>query len=282
MSLFLAVFSLNLRVQMGRILLFVLATLIFSSCGDFNKVMKSNNYSLKFQRAFTYYQKKDYTRALSLLEQLRDRYKGLDSMEIIYYYTAYSNFGIEDYEIAALYFKDYAENFTSSPRLQECAYMSVYCQYLSIGSHELDQSSTIKTIGALQTYINHYPSSPYAEKCNVHMDILRNKLQLKQYEIVMQYYNMGDYRAAVVSSKNTLKTFPDIAQKEDLEFLAVQAQYLFATNSVEKKKLLRFQEALDYWKEYNYINHEKGKRFKEASELKRKIDLEIKKIKDTL
>ncbi len=270
---------------MGRILLLVVLTLGMVSCGDFNKVMKSKNASLKFQRAVMYYNKKkkaDYGRALSLLEQLRDVYKGRDSMEIVYYYSAYANYGMEDYEIAALYFKDYTENFTNSPRLQECAYMAVYCQFLSIGTYELDQSNTVKTIGALQSFINRYPNSPYAEKCNGHMDILRKKLQTKQYEYVKQYYNMGDYRATVVSAKNTLKSFPDIEQKEELEFLAIKAQYLYAINSIEKKRLVRLNEALENYREYNNANRGKGKYAKDAEDLKKKIDLAIKKLKESI
>jgi outer membrane protein assembly factor BamD len=266
---------------MGRTLLFLLVSTFLFSCGDFNQVLKSKNPTYKFQRAVGYYQKQDYPRALQLLEDLRETYKGRDSMEIIYFYSAYANYGIKDYDIAALYFKDYVENFTTSPRLQECAYMAVYCEFLSIGTYELDQSSTIKTIGALQSFINHYPFSPFAEKCNGHIDVLRKKLQTKQYQIVMQYYNMGDFRAAVVSAKNTLRSFPDLEQKEELEFLCIQAQYLFAKNSVEKKRLLRYQEAIDYWKEYTYINHASGKYAKDAAELKAKIDQEIKLIKET-
>lgn len=275
-------FSLISRVQMGRILLLTIVVLVFSSCGDYNKVMKSKNYTLKFQRAVAEYNKKDYPKALGLLEQLRDRYKGLDSMEIVYYYSAYANFGIEDYEIAALYFKDYTENFTNSPRLQECAYMAVYCRFLSIGSYELDQSTTAEVIGALQSFTNKYPNSPYAEKCNVHMDELRNKRQTKQYEHVIQYYKMGDYRAAVVSAKYTLKVFPDSDKKEELEFLTIKSQYLYALNSIEKKRLVRLNEALDNWKEYNYINRGKGRYAKEADALKKKIELDIKKLKETI
>lgn len=269
---------------MPRVVISAILIVLFSSCSEFGKLVKSKNQTLKFNKAVEYYNqktKKGYTKALTLLEQLRENYKGQDSMEIVYYYTAMANYGIKDYEFAALYFKDFTENFPNSPKLVECAYMHVNCQFLSIGTYELDQSNTIKTIGSLQSFINNYPNSTYAELCNAHIDVLRRKLMRKQYEIVMQYYDMGDFRAAVVSARNTLKSYPDMEQKEELEFLMAKAQYLFAFNSIDKKRLERMNEALENWKEYQAINGNTGAHHREADALKKKIDQELHKLKQT-
>jgi outer membrane protein assembly factor BamD len=260
----------------------VWVVLFFASCGDYSKVFKSKNPSLKYNKAMELYNKKDYARALPLLEQLRETYRGTDSMETVYYYTAYCHFGMGDYEYASMFFKDYTESFTRNKRAVECAYMAVYCDVLSIGSYELDQSNTKRVIGELQTFINYYPSSSYAGKCNEHIDQLRAKLQLKEYEMVIQYYDQGHYRAAVVSARNTLKSFPDLEQKEELEFMTIKAQYLYAVNSIEKKRLERMTEALENYKEYVYVNGTSGKYYKEAVALKAKIENNINKLKETI
>lgn len=260
----------------------LISLLCAASCSDYNKVFKSKDTGLKYARAIQLYEEKDYTRSLNLLDQLRDNFRGNDSMESVYYYTAYCHYYLKDYSYAALFFKDYTENFTRSPKLVECVYMSVYCDYLDVKSYELDQSNTKHVIGELQTFINYYPNSSYAPKCSDLIDILRKKLQQKEYEWVVAYMNQGQYRAAVVSAQNTLKLYPDIEQKEELEYMAIKAQYLYAINSVEKKKRERFVTALDLWKEYNYVNGSKGKYYKDASDLKEKIEKEIQKLKETI
>lgn len=267
---------------MKRYAFAILAILILAACGDYSKVFKSKDLSLKYKKAIELYNKKDYSRALTLFEQLNDAYKGLDSMKIVYYYTAFCNYHQGDYQYAYLFFKDYSENFPTDPRATECAYMAVFCQFKSVGDYELDQSNTVKTIGALQTFINYYPNSEYVQRCNEHIDVLREKLQKKEYEMTMQYFRQGHYRAAVTAARNTLKSFPDIVWKEELEFLTVKSQYLYAQNSIETKKLERYKEALDNWKEYNYINGSKGEHYKEALQLKEKIESEIKKINNPI
>jgi outer membrane protein assembly factor BamD len=271
-----------LQVQMRAAQFLLIFSVLLFSCGDYNKIVKSKNNTLKYNKAVELYEKKDYTRAIQLFDQLRESYKGKDSLEPVYYYTAYCHFGLGDYEFASLFFKDYTENFTRNKRLVECAYMAIYSDFLSIGSYELDQSETKEVIGALQTFINYYPLSSYVAKCNEHIDVLTKKLQQKEFDWVLMYLKQEQYRAAVVSARNTLRTFPDIEQKEELEFITVKAQYLYAVNSIERKRLERFKEALENCREYFYINSDKGQFAKQVQNYKEKIELEISKLNETI
>lgn len=265
---------------MLRTLIVILAAVLLHSCSDYGKIFKSKNASLKYNKAVQLYLKKDFARALPLFEQLRDIYgRATDSLEQVYFYTAYSHYGLADYEYASMFFKDYTENFTTGKKSIECAYMAVYCDYLNIGSHELDQGETIKTIGGLQTFINYYPESEYAQRCNSHIDDLRKKLQQKEYDHVKQYFQMGEFRAAVFAGKNTLKLFPDLEQKEEVEFLIIKAQFNYAINSVEKKRIERLKEVQEYFKDYVYSNGNKGTHAEEAATLNAKAEEAIKKLK---
>ena len=264
---------------MMRFLFCILIVFVAASCSDYGKIYKSKNAALKYNKAVQLYMKKDYSRALPLLEQLRDIYgRATDSLEQVYFYTAYSHYGLGDYEFASMFFKDFTENFTNSKRSVECAYMAVYCDFLDIGSHELDQSQTLKTIGGLQTFINYNPNSEYAQRCNSHIDELRTKLQRKEYEHVKQYYHMGDFRAAVSAAKNTLKLYPDLEKKEELEFLIVKAQFNYAANSIEKKRLDRYKEVLEYYQDYTYSNGNSGENAKEAAAINIKAKEAINKL----
>jgi len=268
---------------MARIFLLIFIVSGIFACSDYGKIFKSKNATLKYNKAVQLYMKKDFARALPLFEQLRDIYgRATDSLEQVYFYTAYSHYGLGDYEFASMFFKDFTENFTSSKRSTECAYMAVYCDFLDIGSHELDQSQTIKTIGGLQTFINYYPESEYAQRCNAHIDELRKKLQQKEYDHVKQYFLMGDFRAAVNAAKNTLKLYPDMERKEELEFLIVKAQFNYAANSIEKKRAERYKEALEYYQDYLYSNGNKGENAKEAAAIHKKTNEAIQKLNTLL
>ena len=260
----------------------LLISLAFGGCSDYNKVYKSSNPNMKYSLAMELYEEEDFGKALPLLEQLRDYYKNTDSMELIYYRTAYAYFGMHDYSYASMFFKDFTENFTRSPRSIECAYMALYCDVLEVDEYDLDQSQTLHIIGALQTFVNYYPNSEYVAKVNEHIDDLRNRLQQKEYEWVIQYYRMEQFKAAVYAARNAIKQYPDIPQKEELEFLALKAQYQYAAGSVEIKRLERLEEAKLAWDDYYYANGKTGEHYQEALNLSQRIQSDIQQLKSIL
>lgn len=260
----------------------ILLLVVFTACGDYNKVFKSKDAPLKYKRAMELYSKKDYLRAVGLFDQLRDMYKNSDSLETVYYHTAMCYFQLKDYQYASMFFKDFTENFTKSFRLVECAYMSLYCDYLNIGSFELDQSDTKEVMAAMQTFTNYYPDSEYTQKINEHLDDLRAKLQKKEYSHVIQYYKMGEFKAAVTSAKNTVKLFPDIKEREELEFITVKGQFIYAMNSIEKKRKERLEEVLTNFEDYKYNNDKNSAHYNEALDYKIKAEKEIKVLKELL
>lgn len=201
-------------LSVPKSILIALAVLTLSACGEYGKIYKGKDNQAKYNLASSLDSKKDYSRAVPLYEQLRDAYRNnLDSLEDVYIRTAYAYFNMKDYEYASMFFKDFTDNFSRSPRMIECAYMALYCDVLFVGEPDLDQSNTSDVIEALQTFINYYPDSEYVAKCNEHMDVLRAKRHNKAYDQVMQYFNMQEYKAASAAAVIANKTYPDIPKK---------------------------------------------------------------------
>lgn len=268
----------KLKITLGIFLLLAVA-----GCSDYGKIYKSKDSQAKYKLAIELYNKKDYSRSVPLFEQLRDSYKNnLDSLEDVYIRTAYAYFYMKDYEYASMFFKDFTDNFSRSSRMIECAYMALYCDVLFVGDPELDQSKTGDVIEALQTFINYYPDSEYVGKCNEHIDELRAKRHTKAYNQVLQYFQMEEYKAASAAAVIAIKSYPDIPQKENLEFIAYKAQFLYAMNSVESKRVERLEKAQSLVDDYFYVNQMQGEHAKDAKETKDKIQKEITKLKSIL
>jgi outer membrane protein assembly factor BamD len=53
------------------------------------------------------------------------------------------------------------------------------------------------------------------------------------------YYDVEDYKAAIVSFKNLIKDYPESKYNEEAHFLVLKSQYLLAINSIDKKKKQR-------------------------------------------
>ena len=73
-----------------RILFILLAISLFSSCGEYNKVLKSNDYNYKFEYAKKAFEKKKYAQAYTILGDLVTVFKGTDKAEESLYLLALS------------------------------------------------------------------------------------------------------------------------------------------------------------------------------------------------
>lgn len=236
-------------MQGNRVVLMVLAAITFAACSPYQKVLKSENSTEKFNAAFKYFTKKDYGRAMPLWEDLLTRYRGQDSSELVYYYYCYTQLNVGDFDMAAYHFKYFNETFFNTKHEEEMAYMYPFCLYKSTMPSYLDQTDTKKAIAEFQLFLNLYPNSAYRENCNTFIDKLRKRLHEKAFNNAYLYYKTGHYKAASVALKNCVKEYPDIDRKEELEFLSVKSSYLLAINSIEIKKAERLQTSIDAAKE---------------------------------
>jgi outer membrane protein assembly factor BamD len=234
------------------VLVLILSVMIgLGSCrSNYQKVLKGNDIQKKYELAKVYYNKKDYFRALELLEELVNVYRGTEQAEDIYYYYAYCHYGLKDLITARYHFKTFAETYPRSTRAEECRYMSAYCYYLDSPEYTLDQENTYKAIESLQLFINLYPTSTRVAECNELIDKLRNKLQSKSYINAKLYYNIGDYKSAIYAFRNSIDDFPDTSYKEEMEFLTIKSSFLYAKNSIESKKAERYLETIDYYQNF--------------------------------
>ena len=99
---------------------------------------------------------------------------------------------------------------------------------------------------------------------------MRDKLVYKSYLNGKLYYDMNNYKAAVVALTSSLKEFPDTKYREDLMYMLLNAKYLLAVKSVEEKKKERLTSALDEYftfvDEYPESKHRKeAERFYETT-----------------
>ncbi len=204
----------------------------------------------KLDLAIKLYNKGDYFKALPLLEELITVYRGTKKAEKTYYYYAYTNYRLSDYESAAYDFETFARTFPSSEFAEECSYMHAYCYYQNSPQYSLDQTNTIKAINELQLFTDRYPQSTIIEQCNKLIDILRGKLELKAYKNAEMYYDMDSYKAAITSYKVLLHDFPSTNFREDALFKIVKANYFLAENSFEEKKAARYADTMVAYSEF--------------------------------
>ena len=84
-----------------NILITLLAAILLSSCGEYNKLLKSTDYEYKYEAAKNYFAKGQYNRAATLLNELIAILKGTDKAEESLYMLGMSYYNQKDYQTAA-------------------------------------------------------------------------------------------------------------------------------------------------------------------------------------
>jgi outer membrane protein assembly factor BamD len=268
--MYLCAMLMKMKYFAASVLLFLL---VGTSCSDYNKVVKSTDYEFKYKKALEYYEEGEFVRSSQLLSELVNIYRGTSKADEVYYYYAKSHFGMQDYLMAGHWFRTLVKDFPKSKYAEESQYMIGFCAYNESPKPRLDQQITQKAIDALQLYINLYPNSERVEEANRLIIELRDKLVYKSFLSGKLYYDLENYKAAVVALSNSLRDFPDTKYREELMFMLLRAKYLLAIRSIEEKKEQRLTEALDEY--YTFVDEfpdsgyrkEAEKYFKETAKL---------------
>ncbi len=234
-----------------RAFLFILITTILASCSNYQQVLKKGTPEEKYEAAKKFYNKKEFMKAQPLFEELLGVYFGRTEREEIYYYFCYTHYALGDYLLANYHFKNFAQTYALSNKREEAIYMAAVCDYHRSMPKELDQTPTKNAINSLQSFINQYPNSEYVADCNTKMDELRKRILEKVYSNVKLYYNLGEYKSAIVACANALEDYPDMINREELAFIIIESNYLYAKNSIEKMQEERYKNTLAAIKNYS-------------------------------
>lgn len=253
---------------MRKVAFLLMMTVILCSCGEYNKVLKSTDYELKYSYAKKYFNEKQYSKSATLLEELVTIFKGTSNAEESLYLLAQSYYGQQDYETAAQYFENYYTTYPKGEYAELSRYYSGYGLYLSSPDARLDQSKTYKAIEQLQLYMEYYPQSEHAADAQKILFELQEKLAYKEYLAAHLYFNLGTYMgnnflSSIITSQNALKNYPYTKYREEFMFLMLRSKYELSKVSVEEKLQGRYRDVVDEY--YNYMNeYPTGKYAKQA------------------
>jgi len=256
---------------MRKLLFFVAIVLLASSCSEYQKILKSTDYDLKYKKSLEYFEEGDYMRASTLLEDLISVYMGTSRAEKAHYKYARSLYEMQDYFSAVHHYREFVDKYPNSEHIEEAQFMIGACYYELSPKARLDQSDTYNAIEALELFNSLFPESDRVSRANEMLDELEEKLVYKSYLNAKLYYNLGtymgnNYRSAVITARNSLDEFPDTEYREELSFLILDSLYIQAMNSVEKKEEERLRATLDEY--YAFINEfPKSSYMKEANNI---------------
>lgn len=236
--------------------LLLLMVLTLSSCSDLDKVLKSNDFDVRYEAAKQYYFDGKYDNSATLLVDLIAAAKGTDRAEETLYLLGMSAYKAKNYDAASEYFKKYYETYPKGTYVEEARLFSGRSLYMNTPQPNLDQSDTYAAITEFQMFTENYPNSKYYNEAMGLIFELQDKLIEKEFAAAKLYYNLGsyfgnctsggsNYQACIVTAQNAINDYPYTPRREEFAVLILKAKFDLADQSVESKKLDRCQSAID-------------------------------------
>ena len=249
---------------MKKIVSLLFVIVLFSSCNEYQKALKSEDVAVKFDVATKMYEAKSYNKALRLFEQIAPSYRGKPQAEKLFYMFSQSYFKTKQYYLAGYQFESFVSSYPKSEKAQEAAFLGAKSYSMLSPVFSLDQTDTTKAIEKLQTFIDTYPNSEYLPEANIIMKNLNEKIEKKVFENAKGYNTISDYKSALVALDNFIADYPGTPFKEEALYYKLDSAYQLGINSIPSK----MEERLNVAK----VAHANLIKFKADTKYKQKAD----------
>jgi len=268
--------------KMKKLTYIVIATLLLTSCGHYQKVLNKGTVQEQYKLATEMYEAKKYGKALTLFEKITPSYRGKPQMERIQFMVAQSNFNTKGYDLAGYYFDRFTQNYPKSSKKEEAAYLSAYSYMLASPVFSLDPTDTHKALNSFQGFIDAYPDSKRIPDANKYYQEIRYKLQKKSFEIAKVYYTTAEYdsrnyKASIVAFDNLLSDYLGSDFKEEALYYRLKAAHDLAVKSTTRRKEQRVKDAIKAYEKLKR-NFPKTKYIKESNKMLATLEKEQKQL----
>lgn len=250
---------------MKKFIVLITMLVLYSSCSDYQKALKSDDVAVKFEAASKQFDKGKYSKAIRIFEQIAPAFKGKPQAEKMFYMFSESYYKTKQYYLAGYQYESFASSYPKSEKHEEASFLGAKCYSMLSPVYSLDQKDTEKAIDKLQNFIDRYPNSNYMGEANTIMKSLKTKLEKKNFENAKQYNLISDYKSAIISLDNFISDFPGTPFKEEALYFKFDSEYMLAINSINAKMEERLKNAKTSYS--NLIKFNANTKFKSKADL---------------
>jgi outer membrane protein assembly factor BamD len=244
-------------------IILILMSFVITGCAGYNKLLKNPNPEKRYYAALDYYNQKKYAKSTPLFESLNAIYNGQLRDDTVNFYIAKGYYLMSDYYSAETALEKFTRVYGRSNFAEEAFYMRAVNLYRLSSRASLDQRNTIEAISAFNTFHTKFPNSEFG-KDKKYFDELKGRLEEKSYMAAKLYFQIEDYKSAIIALRNSIRDYPMSKYNEEQSFLMLKASYIYAKKSVRKMQPERYIAAIDEY--YNFISEYPDSNYKNEAE----------------
>ncbi|MDR0330715.1 MAG: outer membrane protein assembly factor BamD [Chitinispirillales bacterium] len=229
-----------------------IAAISVASCSNTSpkKLMKKGLYdcSNRLQAAAQRMERKNYTDAVRIVDDVKYQCGGSPQIDTAYYYAAVSYFRQKLYDEASAEFEALYGEFPRSPFAEEAHFRFAHIRYIRSLPSFRDQAETKEAMRLLNDYTDLYPKGAYVDSARTLFIASLNKLAEKEFNNALFYRKQKEHNAALIYYRAVLSEYPE--SRFAPEAVVGMAEMLIA--------LQRTQEAVEIIEELDASEFDEG------------------------
>ena len=197
-----------------------------------------------------YKRQEKYSKASRLFAQILPQYRGKPQAQKLTFMQAMCFYNTKDYNSSSYQMERFVNSYPESEKVEEMAFLGAKSYYLMSPIFSKDSEDTKIAIDKMQEFINAFPESEFNDDANKIIFELDYRLELKEFNIALQYNVLTDYQAAIKSFENFLIDFPGSDLREKALYYRFDSAYKLAINSVVWRQKERIENAVSYFNSF--------------------------------
>ncbi|MDR2592505.1 MAG: outer membrane protein assembly factor BamD [Chitinispirillales bacterium] len=167
------------------------------------------NCSERLQAAVARMDKKNYTDAIRILDDVKFQCGGSPVMDSVYYYTAISHFRLKQYDDARAEFESLYAEFPRSPYVEEAHFRIAHMRYMKSLPYFRDQTDTKEAMRLFNDYADLYPRGAHVDSAKILYAQSLNKLAEKEFNNALFYRKQREHNAALIYYRAVISEYPE-------------------------------------------------------------------------
>lgn len=235
-------------IRTVTILFLVLLTL--TSCRSEELIRAGDSLEVAYEKAMNQFEMENYDEAARAFETVVSIGRGTDIGQNAQFYIAESYFAQRRYLLASSEYSRYVQFHPNSERRQSAEFNEALSYYHLSPRYRLDQGYTNTAIERFRLFNARYPDSEFREEAAGYIEELRSKLARRDYNAAEFYMRISNYNSAAIYFGLVIDNYPETSWAELALVRQIEANVIYAENSVEQRQEERFRSALESYNRY--------------------------------
>ena len=172
-----------------------------------------------YENAQESFDKKKYTEAVRLFEQLKSAHPDFEKITTVYQRIADAYFKNDEYDEAVSSYRQFLELYPHHDDRARALYMVAMCYFNQITRTDLDNSMVKNALRAFKEVVRESDPGQWKEKAEKKIKDCRTKLAEKELYKARTYKQIKRYKAARMSAKRVLDEYAGLGLDDEAKQL---------------------------------------------------------------